>query len=544
MESKLGTVENLSKRELLSLLETAGQLSAESDPQKLVETILASACRMTNSPDGSVLLFDPERNGLFFAAAQGQKAQELIESWGERSNQRVPLFGSNAGQAFTRGNITIDKKSRHFNEVDRQIGKTSQSILSAPLRARGKTIGVLQVLNKVDSVGNFVDYDSRDGVIIEQLGRQAAIAIDNAQLFAKLLAHMGLYSRHEAGDLVERINQPAQRERLTLLFADMRGFTQLCHSQEATRTEKIVNDLLTMYADQVLIFGGLVNKFLGDAVFAIFRGSNAPKQAVRCAFGMIDRFESLRYRWDEVCNEDLGFLDLGIGIVTDDVAFGSVGSARVRDFTAIGTPVNLAHAFEDAARNGRRILVDQATWSAVQDLVADSDGPTPFELRKAGQEVGIKFRQYHLKRLKPDTPVRVFVSHNHQDRDLANQITDQLRRCGIETWYSTLDIVPGENYIEAVRVGLMKSDWIIVIISTHSAKSDWVRAEIRTAAADPRFRGRILPVRVDDSDAALISHDIAFLHVLDGRSPQNLGESIRDLILAREKELRSKAAPG
>ena len=93
------------------------------------------------------------------------------------------------------------------------------------------------------SDGSFIDYDSRDSVIVEQLGRQAAIAIDNAQLIARLLAHMGLYSRKDAADLVERINQPAQWERLTLLFADMRGFTQLCQSQHAEQTQRIVNDL-------------------------------------------------------------------------------------------------------------------------------------------------------------------------------------------------------------------------------------------------------------------------------------------------------------
>jgi class 3 adenylate cyclase len=315
----------------------------------------------------------------------------------------------------------------------------------------------------------------------------------------------------------------------------MRGFTQLCQSLEATLIQKIVNELLTMFADQVLTCNGIVNKFMGDAVFAIFRHEDASKRAVRCAFGMIDRFASLRFRWDQEYNQDLSFLDVGIGIVTDDVAFGTVGSAVVRDFTAIGTPVNLAHAFEAAARDGKRILVDQATWTAVQGMIADSEGPNIFELRKPGQAVGVRFRQYTLKRLKPEMPVRVFVSHNHKDRDLANQITDQLTRCGIETWYSNNDLIPGENYTEAIRAGLL---------STHSVGSDWVRAEVKTAVADPRFRGRILPVVLDESSPALINPELAALHVIDGRVTHNLGENIRDFLLAREKDLRSKTVAG
>ncbi len=249
----------------------------------------------------------------------------------------------------------------------------------------------------------------------------------------------------------------------------------------------------------------------------------------------------LRHDWDRLCNEDLSFLDLGIGIVTGEVALGSIGTASVRDFTAIGTPVNLANAFQAAARNGKRILIDQTTWNAVQDLVADAEGPTAFELRKPGQEVGVKFRRYELKQLKPEIPVRVFVSHSHEDRDFANTLAQQLNRCGIETWYSPANIIPADDYIESIRDGLMKSDWVIVLVSSHSSKSDWVRAEVNTASKDPRFRSRILPVKLDDSDPALISHEIATIQAVDGQAAPNLGDKIRDLLILREKDLRSNA---
>lgn len=532
-------VSTLSREELLRLLEVLEEVAGESDEDRLIHSILETACRMTSSPDGSVLLFDPERNGLYFAAAQGEKATELLTAWGKKSSQRVPLSASNAGQSFLTGATVLNQQSRRFAEVDRQTGKTSESILSVPLQVRGKTIGVLQVLNKVPQDGQLSDYDLRDLALVEQLARQAAIAIEKAQMMAKLLAHMGLYSREDASDLVERMNQRVTPDRLTLLFADMRGFTQLCQSQDILETHKIVNDLLTMYADQVLTFGGIVNKFLGDAVFAFFRGSDGPKQAVRCGFKMVERFASLRRDWDQACNQDLSFLDLGIGIVTGEVALGSIGTASVRDFTAIGTPVNLANAFQAAARNGKRILVDQSTWNAVRDIIADADGPASFELRKPGQEVGVKFRQYELKQLKPEIPVRVFVSHSHQDRDFANRVTAELARYGIETWYSQVNILPTSNYIEAIRDGLRKSDWVMVIVSAYSCKSDWVRAEVSTAEVDPRFRGRILPVKLDDSDAALISHQIATLQAMDGRGVTRLGEAIRDLLMAREQDLRA-----
>jgi hypothetical protein len=288
-----------------------------------------------------------------------------------------------------------------------------------------------------------------------------------------------------------------------------------------------------MFADQLLVRDGIVNKFLGDAVFGFFRGDRAPVRAVQCAFGMLERFEVLRRRWDESSNQDLTFLDLGIGITTDEVTLGTIGSARVRDFTAIGNAVNLACAFQREARGGRRVLVDQATWSAVRDIIADSDGPATYELRKTGQTVGVVYRQYHLKRLKPEIPVRVFISHNHKDRIFVEQkITGPLAKRGIETWYSNSDIIPGENYIQAIEAGLLKSDWVIVIVSQHSAASDWVRAEIRTALKEPRLNGRILPVTTDEAKPSSLGNEIAQLHGLDARDPVDLGEKLFRLLTA------------
>src|SRR5271163_1672033 len=95
--------DELSREELVSLLEIAGDVASQSDQDQLVNATLERACAMTNSPDGSVLLYDAERGGLFFAAARGSNGPDLLEKWGERSSQRVPLQGSKAGQAFTTG---------------------------------------------------------------------------------------------------------------------------------------------------------------------------------------------------------------------------------------------------------------------------------------------------------------------------------------------------------------------------------------------------------------------------------------------------------
>ena len=402
---------------------------------------------------------------------------------------------------------------------------------------------MLQVLNKSDGDGHVLPYDGHDCELLAHIGKFAATAINNSRLLQQLAAHMGLYTTEGADDLLSALDQPARRENLTLLFADMRGFTQLCSSQaDPASTQEIMNDLFTMLADCVLSRGGIVNKFVGDAIFAFFRADHGPKCAVRCAFDMLERFESLRRRWDRVYNEDLEFLDLGIGIATGSVAIGSFGSAAVRDFTAIGTAVNLASAFESCARDGRRVLIDNATFTGVEDILEECDGPLPFELGKPGQAVKVKYRHFHVKRLKPDRPVRVFVSHSHKDREYVERIvTRPLTRMGIETWYSNSDIIPGQKYIEMIEDGLLRCDWVLVVVSDESAESDWVRAEVNTALRDPRFAQRIVPLSTGTAEPAQISHELGQLQVLDLRLDKDPGETLGRWLIGRETELRTHA---
>jgi adenylate cyclase len=539
--------DEISREELTALLDLAGELSTQVDHRKVVTAVLERACASTNSPEGSLLLYDPIRKSLYFAAARGPKGTELLQKFGERSNQRIPIEGSKAGQAFRSGEITVSSNVQedadHFKSVDDQIKNVTVSVISVPLQIAGSMVGVLQLLNKMDSSGKYCPYDEHDFALLQYVGRIAAAAINSVKLLQKLVAQTGLYARDGVSQYLEVIDQPARPERLTALFADMRGFTQLCQTQsDATRTQEILNDFLGMLANQVLRRGGIVNKFVGDAVFAIFQGDKAAVSAVRCAFDMQERFDSLRHRWMDECNEDLSFLDIGIGIATGTAALGSFGSAEVKDFTAIGTVINLASAFEFAARNGRRVLVDKATWTGSQDIVLEAEGPLPFDLGKPDQNVKIRYQHYWLKRLTPDRPVRVFLSHNHNDREyVESQILEPLAVRNVGTWYAEQDIVPGEEYVRRIEDGLLKCDWMLVVLTANAA-TDWVRAEVNTALKDPRFRGRVVPVRVDETLPAQISFSFGALDALDVRSSPDAGEAIYQFLVERERQLRAAAA--
>jgi len=518
----------LQTADYVALVECGKQLSAEVDINELLQQILNKAAELTDSPDGSVLLHDEERHGLYFASVIGESAPMLMKKWGESSNQRVPMNEGIAGLVFTTGEAlvvdSLEADRRHYKGIDRQTNRKTKSMICVPLTFASERIGVIQILNK--RTGN---YTQRDRLLLQNFAGQASVALRNARLFKDLLAHMGLYSSHEAVvDLVSQLRKPAKEETLTILFADMRGFTQLCqvvHSPQ--RIQSLLDEFLGMLSEQVTYHGGIVNKFLGDGLLALFRQADSAKQAVKSAFAIVQRFESLSNKWEKSSSQVLSFLDIGVGIVTGEVFLGTVGSASVRDFTAIGTPVNLAAAFQASARKGKRILVDQITYNAVKGIVAHAVGPLKFELRKPDQRRGEEHKQYQLVRLKPDVPTRLFVVHNNRDGDFVEkELTEPLAKYGIETWFSRTDVLPGEDYVEAIKAGLLKCDGVIVVVSKNSAGSDWVAAELRAAFGDPRLKTKIITVIVDDTPLSSISDQLHRLQFIDSRKVESVAERL------------------
>jgi class 3 adenylate cyclase len=146
----------------------------------------------------------------------------------------------------------------------------------------------------------------------------------------------------------------AERE-VTVLFADLRGFTRWCEAREAPLLVRELNRLLAVQADVVVSAGGDVDKFIGDAIMAVFLDDEKSAQRTfDCARQLIARIrcETERENWP---------LALGVGIHRGQAVVGSIGSPTRRDFTAIGHTVNLASRLCDRA--GRwQILVSESFY--------------------------------------------------------------------------------------------------------------------------------------------------------------------------------------
>jgi class 3 adenylate cyclase len=537
MEVIVSSESVLSASDLAALAASARNLAAPMDLRDLLDGILATVVDLTDSCDGAVILYNERRNSLYFLAATGPGSSTLVHQWGEFSQRQVPLEGSKAGEVFTSGLslITHDlaRDPHHFKEIDAETGLETASMVCVPLIAGGERLGVLEVRNKRSG-----HYTERDCLLAEHFAIQAAVAIRSAQLSLDLLDNIGLYTAHDrlksTRALFEQLHQPAHTEQVTVMFADLRGFAQLCQILNSpVRTQQFLNEFLTMLSDQIIQHGGLVNKFLGDEVLAIFRaedaGTSGSERAVRCAFAMVDAFQEIRGRWDEGINQQVDFLDLGVGIVTDHVILGAIGSDWLRDYTAIGIPVGLAAAFAGDRHSGRRILVDQITYTRVKELISEVEGPFDFELGRSGQRVLDRYKQYHLLRLAPAVRRRVFISHAHKDRNfIEKELTRVLPRYGIETWCSGDDIPGGENWVRAIYSGLQDSAGVIVVVSENSAASDWVRQELDYAVSDTRMHGRIIPVALDETPMSAVHPYLVPVQAVDARRSSSVAADIHE----------------
>jgi len=154
----------------------------------------------------------------------------------------------------------------------------------------------------------------------------------------------------------------------TILFSDIRGFTTITEQLGAQGTVALLNEYFTLMMDCIQREGGMLDKFIGDAIMAAFGipvgHDDDADRAVRTAIAMIkDLGEWNRGR----INEGKMPVDIGIGLNTDNVVSGNIGSKKQMNYTIIGDGVNLSARLESACKQyGAHILISEFTYKALK----------------------------------------------------------------------------------------------------------------------------------------------------------------------------------
>jgi adenylate cyclase len=257
-----------------------------------------------------------------------------------------------------------------FAGVDSIVSQGVRSTICAPLFTESGVHGALYA----DRLDPFSAFKPDDLELISAVAAQTAIAVENVRAHERLAKEevaRANYSRFLPEYVVKQMLENPESFKLggvlqtiTVLFADIRGFTRISEHAPPEKIVALLNRYFSAMTDIIFAHGGTLDKYLGDGLMALFGAPTVtPKDAanaIAAAVAMQRRMLSIN---DELREEGFPEVGIGIGLHTGEVTVGYIGSERRSEYTAIGDAVNTASRLESNAKAGE-ILVSEVTAKA------------------------------------------------------------------------------------------------------------------------------------------------------------------------------------
>ena len=260
-----------------------------------------------------------------------------------------------------------------------------RSAMCAPLWNKEQVIGIIHV----DSPMLTNCFNLNDLDLLTALANYAAVAVERARLNAKIVAEekkrerLGRFlSPQVTARIIAATSEsqsaalgvPEERE-VTVLFADIVGFTRMSESMSAPAVALILNDYLSRMTDVIFKYEGTLDKYIGDAIMAVFGAPldmpDHASRAIKTALEMRERLEE----FNTERKEGGPHLRIRIGINSGKAVAGEIGSINKKEYTVLGDTVNIASRLESSVATPMNIVIGEYT----QELVKDE-----FECRSLG----------------------------------------------------------------------------------------------------------------------------------------------------------------
>ncbi len=238
----------------------------------------------------------------------------------------------------------------------------------------------------------------------------------------------------------------------TILFSDIRSFTTLTEETGAQGTVALLNEYFTIMVDCIMREGGMLDKFIGDAIMAAF-GTPIPHdddedRAVRTAISMHNHLKE----WNaERAAEGKKPVNIGIGLNTDSVVSGNIGSPKRMDYTLIGDGVNLASRLESACKQYHaKILISENTYKKLRGTYRIREIDRVVVKGKTEPVAVFEVLDYHDNSTFPN----LMESVNHFNEGIMHYRGCRWNRA-VKSFLEVLGVNPGDNlskmYIERCR---------------------------------------------------------------------------------------------
>jgi PAS domain S-box-containing protein len=262
------------------------------------------------------------------------------------------------------------------------VAEGMRSSLTCPLIAMGKPVGFLFFSSTTPHTYGDVHVElylriaEHLSVIIEKsrLYRQVVAAKREVEAQNRLIAKV--FGRYTSDAIVSRLLESpealkmgGETRKVTVLFADLCGFTPLCTEIDPQQVVRLLNIHFGAMTDIIMSHGGTIDEFLGDAILAIFGApilaEDDAQRALVCAIAMQHAMEGVNR---QLSDEDLPTLQMGIAVHTGEVVAGNIGSQRRAKYGIVGSTVNLVTRIEEFTSGGQ-IFCSADTLREVGDLL-------------------------------------------------------------------------------------------------------------------------------------------------------------------------------
>jgi adenylate cyclase len=257
--------------------------------------------------------------------------------------------------------------------VESIVSQGVRSTICAPLVVESGVHGALYA----DRLDPFAVFTRDDLELISAIATQAAVAVENTRTHERLAREevaRASYSRFLPEYVVNQMLENPESFKLgganqiiTVLFADIRGFTSLSERARPEQVVQLLNKYFSRMTDIIFAHNGTLDKYIGDGLMALFGAPTVTEEdasnAVATAIEMQQHIPDINR---ELSNEGFQDISIGIGLHTGEATVGYIGSERRSEYTAIGDTVNLASRLQSISQGGQ-ILISESTAKATAD---------------------------------------------------------------------------------------------------------------------------------------------------------------------------------
>jgi adenylate cyclase len=360
------SLEELREKKLELLLEISKELSKQQELDRLLDKIVEFTFQVMNVDRVSILLLEEKTGELVPRISKGRTAQSTASKHVPQSIARRVVEDR---VAILSDNTAADERFKGKSILIQSV----RSAMCTPLMGTDqKVLGILYVDN-LTATHSFSDDDLK---FLIAFGSLAAVAIENSQRSERLRREalvLSNFQRYFAPNLAAQIAQQegavqlgGQKRPVVIFFSDIRGFTPLSEAMGPDQIATLLTEYFTEMVDIVFEHSGTLDKFMGDAIMALWGAPIAHEddadRAMACALDQLAALEKLNVKWQEQGRPELG---IGIGINFGEVFAGNIGSDRRLEYTVIGDAVNTASRLCSIA-GGNQILISEPFYQQLK----------------------------------------------------------------------------------------------------------------------------------------------------------------------------------